>query len=295
MTTKTMNRTNKSVARIIPSPPMHWVGDGFPVSSVISPHATGASVSPFVLMDYAGPAKFGPSDQPRGVDTHPHRGFETVTVVYKGELEHRDSAGHKGSIGAGDVQWMTAASGVLHEEKHSAKFTREGGVLEMAQLWVNLPAKHKKDKPRYQELQSAEIPIVTLANGAGKVRVIAGNFDGTQGAAKTFTPVTLWDVSLKAGSKVELPLADGHTSAIFIRSGSIRVGDSPEVQARQLVQLEQSGEGIVVQATTDTELLVVGGEPINEPIIAHGPFVMNTVEEVQQAMSDYRTGKFGKL
>lgn len=217
---------------------MHWVGDGFPVSSVISPHATGAIVSPFVLMDYAGPAKFGPSDTPRGVDTHPHRGFETVTVVYKGELEHRDSAGNKGSIGGGDVQWMTAASGVLHEEKHSAKFTREGGVLEMAQLWVNLPAKHKKDKPRYQELQSTEIPSVTLPDGAGKVRVIAGDFDGTKGAAQTFTPVTLWDVSLKAGARVELPVADGHTAAIYVRSGSIRVGDSPDVQARQLVVLE---------------------------------------------------------
>lgn len=288
-------RTLKNVARILPRPQMHWVGDGFPVSSVISPHATGASVSPFVLMDYAGPAKFGPSDTPRGVDTHPHRGFETVTVVYKGELEHRDSAGNKGCIGAGDVQWMTAASGVLHEEKHSAKFTREGGVLEMAQLWVNLPAKHKKDKPRYQELQSTEIPSVTLPDGAGKVRVIAGDFDGTKGAAQTFTPVTLWDVSLKAGARVELPVADGHTAAIYVRSGSIRVGDSPDVQARQLVVLELSGEGVVVQAGTDTELLVVGGEPINEPMIAHGPFVMNTVEEVQQAMADYRSGKFGRL
>ncbi len=288
-------RTLKNIARILPSPQMHWVGDGFPVSSVISPHATGTSVSPFVLMDYAGPAKFGPSDTPRGVDTHPHRGFETVTVVYQGELEHRDSAGNKGSIGAGDVQWMTAASGVLHEEKHSAKFTREGGVLEMAQLWVNLPAKHKKDTPRYQELQSATIPTVTLADGAGTVRVIAGDFEGTKGAAKTFTPLTLWDVKLKAGAKVELPIAHGHTAAIFVRSGSLRVGDSPDVQPRQLVLFEQSGDGVLVQAVSDTELLVVGGEPINEPMVAHGPFVMNTVEEVQQAMSDYRSGKFGKL
>lgn len=291
MTTKTL----KSVARILPSPQMHWVGDGFPVSSVISPHATGNSVSPFVLMDYAGPAKFGPSNTPRGVDTHPHRGFETVTVVYQGELEHRDSAGNKGSIGAGDVQWMTAASGVLHEEKHSATFTREGGVLEMAQLWVNLPAKHKKDAPRYQELQGGSIASVALPDGAGRVRVIAGDFDGTKGAAKTFTPVVLWDVSLKAGARVELPIAEGFAAAIFVRSGSVHVGDSPDVSARQLVVLEQSGEGVVVQAIGESELLVVGGEPINEPIIAHGPFVMNSVEEVQQAMADYRSGKFGRL
>lgn len=286
---------SKKVVDVRSGPPMHWVGDGFPVSSVLSPGSTGTALSPFVLMDYAGPARFGPADRPRGVDSHPHRGFETVTVVYKGELEHRDTAGNRGSIGPGDVQWMTAASGVLHEEKHSAAFTRAGGELEMAQLWVNLPAAHKMDPPRYQELRDAGIPRVELAGGAGHVRVIAGAWGKTAGAARTVTAVVLWDVSLRAGASVELPVMEGHNAAVFVRSGAVRVSGTHSAGARRLAVLSREGAGTTVTAEEDAELLVIGGEPIDEPMVAYGPFVMNTAEEIQRAISDVRSGKFGEL
>ncbi|MBX3387588.1 MAG: pirin family protein [Phycisphaeraceae bacterium] len=286
---------SKKVVDVRSGPPMHWVGDGFPVSSVLSPGSTGTALSPFVLMDYAGPARFGPADRPRGVDSHPHRGFETVTVVYKGELEHRDTAGNRGSIGPGDVQWMTAASGVLHEEKHSAAFTRAGGELEMAQLWVNLPAAHKMDPPRYQELRDAGIPRVELAGGAGHVRVIAGAWGKTAGAARTVTAVVLWDVSLRAGASVELPVMEGHNAAVFVRSGAVRVAGTHSAGARRLAVLSREGAGTTVTAEEDAELLVIGGEPIDEPMVAYGPFVMNTPEEIQRAIADVRSGKFGEL
>lgn len=286
---------SKKVIDVRSGPPMHWVGDGFPVSSVLSPGSTGTALSPFVLMDYAGPARFGPADRARGVDSHPHRGFETVTVVYKGELEHRDTAGNRGSIGPGDVQWMTAASGVLHEEKHSAAFTRAGGELEMAQLWVNLPAAHKMDPPRYQELRDAGIPRVELAGGAGHVRVIAGAWGKTAGAARTVTAVVLWDVSLRAGASVELPVMEGHNAAVFVRSGAVRVAGTHSAGARRLAVLSREGAGSTVTAEEDAELLVIGGEPIDEPMVAYGPFVMNTPEEIQRAIADVRSGKFGEL
>lgn len=287
--------TPKKVATILSSPRTHWVGDGFPVSSVFSPQSVRTRLSPYVLMDYAGPARFDPSDQPRGVDSHPHRGFETVTVVYQGELEHRDSAGNSGRIGPGDVQWMTAASGVLHEEKHSREFTRRGGVLEMAQLWVNLPAKHKMTPPRYQTLLRDAIPAVTLPDDAGTARIIAGAFDGTRGAAETATPVILWDVRLRRGAQVRLPVTDGFNAAVFVRSGSVRMGETHSAKSRQLALLERDGDGVVVQAEEDAELLVVGGQPLDEPVVAYGPFVMNTPEEIQTAIEDVRAGRFGQL
>jgi len=285
----------KRVATVQPSPPMHWVGDGFPVSSVISPRAGVERSSPYVMFDYAGPARFEPSDTPRGVDSHPHRGFETVTVVYQGELEHRDSAGNSGSIGPGDVQWMTAASGVLHEEKHSRAFTQRGGTLEMAQLWVNLPARHKMSPPRYQTLLSAAIPTVQLPDGAGSARIIAGDFDGTAGAARTVTPVILWDVTLRKGSRVHLPIADGFNAAVFVRSGSVWVGETHSAGARQLAVVECEGDGLIVQAEEEAAILVLGGQPLNEPVVAYGPFVMNTTEEIHAAIRDVQQGRFGHL
>lgn len=285
----------KRIEIVLPSPQMHWVGDGFPVSSVISPQSTGTRLSPYVLMDYAGPATFEPASAPRGVDTHPHRGFETVTVVYQGELEHRDSAGNRGSIGPGDVQWMTAASGVLHEEKHSQAFTRSGGVMEMAQLWVNLPARHKMSPPRYQELLAAGIPVVTLPASAGTVRVIAGDFNGTAGAAQTVTPVVLWDVKLRSGARVELPIAEGYSAAVYVRSGSVRLAGTHQAQARELAVAQRSGAGLLVETEVDAELLVVGGQNIDEPVVAYGPFVMNTPQEIQAAIDDVRAGRFGEL
>lgn len=285
----------KQVLSVLPSPPMHWVGDGFPVSSVITPRAVGDRLSPYILFDYAGPATFAPATEPRGVDSHPHRGFETVTVVFQGELEHRDTGGNHGSIGPGDVQWMTAASGVLHEEKHSAAFTRRGGVLEMAQLWVNLPARHKMDPPRYQTLLKDAIPTVELSEGAGSVRVIAGAWGQTRGAAETFTPVILWDVRLRAGARVELPIDDGQNGGVYVRSGSLRIGATPAAEARQVVVLGSSGAGATVEAVTDAEFLVLGGQPLDEPVVAYGPFVMNTPEEIQQAIADVQAGRFGRL
>lgn len=290
-----MTNPTKKVEAILPSPPTHWVGDGFPVSSVFSPQSVRSRLSPYILMDYAGPARFEPSDRPRGVETHPHRGFETVTVVYQGELEHRDSGGHSGSIGPGDVQWMTAASGVLHEEKHSKGFTSRGGVLEMAQLWVNLPARHKMTPPRYQELRGGTIPTVALPNNAGTARIIAGDFHGTRGAASTVTPVILWDVKLGKGANVRLPIPDGFNTAVFVRSGAARFEGTNSTEARQLALFGAAGDGVNLQAEEDSEYLIVGGEPINEPVATYGPFVMNTPEEVQTAIEDFRAGRLGRL
>lgn len=285
----------KTVESILPSPPTHWVGDGFPVSSIFSPQSVRNRLSPYVLFDYAGPAHFEPADAPRGVDTHPHRGFETVTVVYQGELEHRDSAGNSGSIGPGDVQWMTAASGILHEEKHSGEFTRHGGVLEMAQLWVNLPARFKKTTPKYQELRCDRIPTVELPDGAGRIRVIAGDFNGTRAAASTFSPVLLWDIRLNRGAVLRLSVPVGYSAAVFVRSGSLRVGGTHTAEARQLAILDRGGDGVVIEAAEDSDVLVVGGEPIDEPVVTYGPFVMNTPEEIQAAVRDVQEGKFGRL
>jgi redox-sensitive bicupin YhaK (pirin superfamily) len=288
-------KLTKRVEAVLPIPSLHWVGDGFPVRSVFSPQSVKSRLSPYVLMDYAGPASFEPAIEPRGVDAHPHRGFETVTVVYQGELEHRDSAGNRESIGPGDVQWMTAGSGVLHEEKHSKDFTRRGGILEMAQLWVNLPARHKMVSPRYQTLLRADIPSVTLPGDAGSVRVIAGELARTTGPAATFTPVILWDVQLRRGAEHRFPVAAGFSLAVWVRSGSVRIAGTHAVGARQLVVLEQTGADLDVAAEDDVEFLIVGGEPIDEPVVAHGPFVMNTQEEIRDAIRDFQAGSWGRL
>lgn len=285
----------KRVEAVYESPPTHWVGDGFPVSSVVSPRTFENRLSPFVLLDYAGPATFEPSEHPRGVDSHPHRGFETVTIIYGGELAHRDSAGNHGRIGPGDVQWMTAGAGVLHEERHSADFTQRGGVLEMAQLWVNLPARHKMDPPRYQELLRETIRSIELPDGGGTVRVIAGEFGDTPGAAQTVTPVILWDVHLRKDVSVRLPVSAGFTVGVFVRSGSVRLGDTHTAFSRQLALFRAEGADIALVGHDDCDLIILGGEPIDEPVIAHGPFVMNTPDEIHQAITDFREGRFGTL
>jgi len=285
----------KTVESILTSPPAHWVGDGFPVRSVFSPQSVRNRLSPYILFDYAGPTRFEPADTPRGVETHPHRGFETVTVVFQGELEHRDSAGNGGSIGPGDVQWMTAASGILHEEKHSREFTHRGGTLETAQLWVNLPARHKMSAPKYQQLLRQSIPTIELVGGAGHLRAIAGDFNGTAAAASIFSPVILWDISLRGHATLRLPLPDGYASALFVRSGAIRVGESQAVDARKLALLSREGADVTIRSDSDSELLLVGGEPIDEPMAAFGPFVMNTQEEIRAAFRDVQEGRFGRL
>jgi len=283
----------KKLLGIHDGPPGHWVGDGFPVRTVISSQELGPRISPFLLLDYAGPAEFPPTEEARGVGEHPHRGFETVTIVYQGELEHRDSAGNRGSIGPGDVQWMTAASGVVHEELHSRAFARRGGMLEMVQLWVNLPARFKMSAPAYQTLLNDQIPVVTLEEGGGTVRVIAGECRGVKGPARTFTPINLWDLRLNAGRRVVLPLPDGSTTALFVLRGRVALDDARTAGEAQVALFDRKGEGITVEAREEATVLVLNGEPIEEPIVSHGPFVMNTEAEIRQALIDYQSGRLG--
>jgi quercetin 2,3-dioxygenase len=285
----------KKLIAVEKSSGMHWVGDGFPVRSVFGYNDLGRELSPFLLLDYAPPTQFDPTDQKRGVGAHPHRGFETVTVVYQGELEHRDSSGGGGKIGPGDVQWMTAAGGIIHEEFHSSDFTRKGGTLQMAQLWVNLPAKDKNAKAGYQTLLNAQIPAVTLPEGAGSVRVIAGEYDGHKGPARTFTPINLWDIKLRAGKSAEFPLPEGHTTAVLVVTGEILVNDDRAAAEGDLAIFHRTGNGIAFKANKDATLLVMAGEPINEPIVGSGPFVMNSREQIAQAFQDFQSGRMGKI
>jgi len=285
----------KKITSVQSNPNRHWVGDGFPVRSLFSYHTHGVQTSPFLLLDHAGPMQFDPAAKPRGVGEHPHRGFETVTIVYAGEVEHRDSTGAGGKIGPGDVQWMTAASGILHEEFHSHEFTKTGGTLEMVQLWVNLPAKHKMAKPGYQTLLDADIPSVDLPDGAGRVRVIAGEFDGHKGPARTFTPIDVWDVRLNANRKAEWKVAEGRTLALIVLHGTVQVNGNQLAREGELVCFERDGSEISIEANNDATLLLLSGEPIDEPIAGYGPFVMNTEAEIHQAIADFNSGKFGRM
>ncbi len=273
----------------------HWVGDGFPVRSIFTYNDIAKDISPFLLMDYAGPSEFTPSKHRRGVGEHPHRGFETVTIVYSGEVEHHDSAGGGGVIGPGDVQWMTAASGLVHEELHGKEFSKTGGVFEMVQLWVNLPAKDKKAKPKYQGILNASIPRVELPNKAGSLSVIAGEFAGKKGPAETFTPINLWDVRLNEGSKAELSLPKGHTSLVFVLSGQVKLGSGETIHAAELAVLDMDEEEFALEALKEAKILILGGEPINEPLIGYGPFVMNTKKEIAEAFEDFNSGRMGRL
>lgn len=285
----------RRILGVYSAPRGHWVGDGFPVRSLFSHASHGEHVSPFLLLDYAGPAEFTPTDRPRGVGTHPHRGFETVTIVYKGEVEHRDSTGEGGVIGPGDVQWMTAAGGILHKEFHSEAFTRKGGPFEMVQLWVNLPAKDKNTAPSYQTLLDRDIPSVALPNEAGTLRVIAGDYEGTRGPARTFTPIDVWDARLNPGGTASFTLPEGHTVAMVVLKGTVQVNDDAVAREAQFVLLERNGGEIKLEASGDASLLILSGEPIDEPVVMHGPFVMNTADEIRQAMVDFQSGKFGDI
>ncbi|HIE5096299.1 pirin family protein [Stenotrophomonas maltophilia] len=285
----------KRVTGTYSAPRPHWVGDGFPARSMFSYNTHGQHLSPFLLLDYAGPYSFAPSDTPRGVGQHPHRGFETVTIVYEGEVAHRDSTGAGGTIGPGDVQWMTAASGILHEEFHSPDFSRRGGTLDMVQLWVNLPAGHKMGAPGYQTLLDAQIPSVNLPDGGGRVRVIAGHFGGHAGPAQTHTPMDVWDIRLQRGHAAELPVADGRTLALVVLKGTVRVNGGQPVGEAQLLTFDRSGEDVFVDADSDATLLLLSGEPIDEPVVGYGPFVMNSQDEIAQAVNDFNSGRFGQI
>ncbi|MFZ3014006.1 MAG: pirin family protein [Nitrospira sp.] len=285
----------KEVVGIYPPGSAHMVGDGFPVRNMIPGSGVGEQLSPFLLLDYMGPEVFSPTDRRLGVGEHPHRGFETVTIMYQGSVAHRDSTGSGGVIGPGDVQWMTAASGIVHEELHESEFAKRGGTLEGVQLWVNLPRSVKMSPPRYQTLVRDEIPVVELAGGAGRLRVIAGECHGRKGPARTFSPVHLYDLRLKAGYQTELSLPEGFTMSVFVLQGRVVINGAQAVGEAEIALLGRKGERVALQAEEDTTILVLGGEPIEEPIARYGPFVMNTQAELAQAVEDYRAGKMGHL
>jgi redox-sensitive bicupin YhaK (pirin superfamily) len=285
----------KELAGVYRAGSQHMVGDGFPVRNMIPGAGVDEQLSPFLLLDYLGPEQFPPTNRQLGVGEHPHRGFETVTIMYHGKVAHRDSTGSGGVIGPGDVQWMTAASGIVHEELHEKEFAEQGGLLEGIQLWVNLPKAFKMSAPRYQTLVSDDIPTVDLGGGAGRVRVIAGEFRGVKGQAKTFTPVHLYDLRLKAGHQTELFLPEGFNSSLFVLHGQVVVNGSQAVQEAEIALFGQRGERVSLDAKQDATILVLSGEPIPEPIARYGPFVMNTRDEIIQAVQDYQAGKMGHL
>ena len=285
----------KRVLGIYNPPPQHWVGDGFPVRSIFSYQSHGKQLSPFLLLDFAGPAQFPSATRPRGVGQHPHRGFETVTIVYEGEVAHHDSTGQGGVIGPGDVQWMTAASGILHEEFHSEAFTRAGGTLRMAQLWVNLPARHKMGSPGYQAIFAKDIPAAPLPDAAGTVRVIAGDYAGYKGPARTFSPMHVWDLRLADAGTCEVTLPDGWNAALVVLQGTVRVNGGESIREAQMVVFDAAGDSITIAADGGALALLLSGAPIDEPVVGYGPFVMNSEAEINQAIKDFNGGRFGEI
>lgn len=288
--------STKKIEHILPPPAPHMVGDGFRVHSFFPGGRLidKKRMSPFFLMDYGALIEFGPAAEPRGVGVHPHAGFETVTIAYHGRIAHHDSAGNSGIIGEGDVQWMTAGSGLLHKEYHEQEFSKTGGPFQMVQLWVNLPAKDKKTKPKYQELSNDKMGRHLLADGKSYIEVIAGNYNGTKGPAYTFTPMEVYNARLKAGAKAELNLPATYNTGLLIIQGAANI-NGQEVAADHFVLFKNEGEQISLEAKEDSIILVLSGEPINEPIAAYGPFLMNTWPEVEQAIQDVNAGKFGFL
>ena len=289
--------TPKTLLEIRNAPPRHWVGDGFPVHGMFGYNGDGvAARSPFLMLDYAAPTRFEPHDgHRRGVGQHPHRGFETVTIVYAGEVEHRDSAGNGGVIGPGDVQWMTAGDGILHEEFHSPRFSREGGPFEMVQLWVNLPAKDKKAPAGYQAITDAQIPSVALPGDAGRVRVIAGAFDGATGPARTFTPIHLLDVRLAAGKAADLDQPEGWTTLVVVLDGTVRLNGTSVLRAAEMATLSTGGSAVHLQADGEAKVLLLAGQPIDEPVVGYGPFVMNSQQEIIESIAGFNSGRYGRM
>jgi redox-sensitive bicupin YhaK (pirin superfamily) len=287
----------KNIEIVVPPGVPHFVGDGFRVHNFIPSGAriTSKRMDPFIMMDYNSKFYFPPSDKPRGVGVHPHRGFETVTIAYKGKVAHNDSGGGGGIIGEGDVQWMTAASGVLHKEFHEENFTKTGGDFQMVQLWVNLPAKDKMSKPKYQGITHEQVTKVQLPGDDGVIEVIAGQYYDAKGAASTFTPIHLLNARLNKGANTPFSFPANYNTALLVVEGSIKVNDAEHVATDHFALFENNGETFIIEAPENAIVLVLSGEPINEPIISHGPFVMNTKAEIMQAVEDYNMGKFGHL
>lgn len=286
----------KEIEKVVERPSQAgMVGDGFRVYNYIPRGGISQRrMSPFLMLDFAAAFNFSPTNKPRGVDVHPHKGFETVTISYKGSVAHNDSAGNSGVINPGDVQWMTAGDGVLHKEYHEEKFAAEGGVFEMIQLWVNLPKKNKSVSPHYQALEKEAITKVFLAEGAGEVNVIAGNFNGNKGLAKTYTPINLFDIKMKEGSTLDTTIPATHNMGLLVVEGDIVVNDAP-IAEHSFVLFKNEGEEITISARKDSVLLLLSGEPIDEPIASYGPFVMNTQEEIFEAIEGFKEGKYGVL
>ena len=275
------------------APARHWVGDGFPVHGLFGYNEGADARTPFLMLDYAAPYNFEPTTKRRGVGSHPHRGFETVTIVYDGEVEHRDSTGNGGVIGKGDVQWMTAGDGIIHSEFHSPDYASKGGPFEMAQLWVNLPASAKKTAAHYQAITSTDIPSVAIENGT--VRIIAGSFNDSRGPANTYTPMNVLDVRLQAGATATLPQPEGWTTIIVVLDGTVMVNGEAVLRATEYASLSREGSDVTIEANSDAKLLLLSGEPIDEPIVGYGPFVMNSQAEIIQSIHDFNAGKFGTL
>lgn len=291
----------KKVANVFTAPAKHWVGNGFHVQSMFSYNDRDKHLDPFLLMDYNPPKYFqgGRRDNSefdlRGVEEHPHRGFETVTIAYQGEVSHRDSHGGGGTIGTGDVQWMTAGAGIMHEEMHSEKFAKEGGLFEMVQLWVNLPAKDKMTAPKYQAIKSADIPVVALPDEAGRVRVIAGELLTTTGAASTFSPINMWDTVMNAGKSHLFSVPEDHNVVILVLDGTVQIGGDSIARRGELVTFERGGADVLIEANNEAKLLILTGQPLNEPVVGYGPFVMNSEAEIMQAFNDVQSGRFGRI
>ncbi|UTO19742.1 pirin family protein [Acinetobacter sp. Z1] len=283
----------KKVVGVYQNKHMHWVGDGFPVYNLFSYDRLGQTISPFLLLDYAAPYRFEPTNAQHGVGTHPHRGFETVTIAYQGEVTHKDSAGGGGTIKAGDVQWMTAGGGILHQEFHSPEFAHDGGLFEMVQLWVNLPAHSKMTPAKYQAIESTQIQSIDLDDVGSELRVIAGQYQDTVGAATTFSPVNVWDGKIVAGQAHTFYVTEGHTTLLVVLSGEVILNDNQRIEAPSLVVLSREEIDFNVKAEQDSKFLILTGQPLNEPIEGYGPFVMNSKAEIVEAVHDFNSGKFG--
>jgi hypothetical protein len=284
----------KQVAAILNPPAPHMVGDGFRVHNFF-PSGYELEMSPFYMLDYNAKIEFSPRNEPRGVGVHPHRGFETVTIAYQGAVAHHDSAGNSGTIYPGDVQWMTAASGILHKEYHEEEFSKKGGIFQMVQLWVNLPAKDKMSTPKYQGIKQNEIQQFTLADNSGIIEIIAGKYQDKKGSANTFSPIEMYNARLNNGGKANFNFAANYNTGILVIEGKVKINETEIANTNQFVHFKNEGEEIKIEALEQSVLLILSGEPINEPIAAYGPFLMNKPEEIQQAIADYNNGKFGYL
>lgn len=289
-------KDEKKIDKILNPPPVHFVGDGFRVHNFFPSKGEMElnRMSPFFLLDYAAKHNFTPSEEPRGVGVHPHRGFETVTIAYHGKIAHHDGAGNSGIIEQGGVQWMTAASGILHKEYHEKEWGRKGGIMQMAQIWVNLPAKYKMSEPKYQAINNEQLGKVQLPNNQGEVEVIAGNYQGIQGPASTFTPIEMYNLRLKPLAKLSISLPENYNTGMLVLEGNVKLNGS-EATENQFVLFENIGTEIQIEAMADAIILVLSGKPIDEPIYPYGPFLMNNKQEIIQAYQDLENGKFGYL